>query len=239
MRILLIIPAFNEQASIIRTVDMIRAASFPAGLQVDYLVIDDGSTDMTAQLCREHGVPCVSLVRNLGIGGAVQTGYLYAMEHGYDAAVQFDGDGQHDIASLPALLQPIADETQDFVVGSRFVTPGAGYRSTPLRRIGIRLLSLLTLCVTGRRIWDVTSGYRAANRRTLCYLAENYPADYPEPESLVHLLRHGARVAEVPVNMFARSGGSSSIGSLRSGYYMLKVSLAILCAGLQRKEGQL
>ena len=239
MRILLILPAYNEQDSILNTVAQIRAADFPTGMQVDYVVIDDGSSDTTARLCRENGVPCVSLIRNLGIGGAVQTGYLFARAHGYDAAVQFDGDGQHDIASLPALLAPIANGTHDFVVGSRFIAPGAGFRSTALRRFGIRLLSFLTRCVTGRRIWDVTSGYRAANRDTLCYLAENYPVDYPEPESLVQLLRRGVRVKEVPANMFERAGGSSSIRRLRSAYYMLKVSLAILCAGLQRKEDAL
>lgn len=236
MRVLLILPAFNEQDAILHTVSQIRSAVFSPALDVDFIVIDDGSTDATSRLCRENGIPCISLIQNLGIGGAVQTGYLYAQEQGYDAAVQFDGDGQHDIASLEALLAPLEAGALDFVVGSRFTDSGSAFRSTVLRRCGIRFLSALTYCITGRRITDVTSGYRAANQSVIAYLAQHYPVDYPEPESLVHLIRRGFRVGEVAVNMFPRTGGASSISRARSVYYMCKVSLAILCAGLQRQE---
>ena len=235
MRILLILPAYNEQDAILHTVSQISNTTFPPTLQVDYIVINDGSTDATERLCRENGIQCVSLIRNLGIGGAVQTGYLYALENDYDVAVQFDGDGQHDIASLSALLAPLEDDTLDFVVGSRFIARNGSFRSTALRRCGIRFLSALTHFVTGCRIEDVTSGYRAANRKAICFLAQHYPVDYPEPESLVHLIKNGFRVGEVSVNMFPRVSGSSSINSSRSLYYMCKVSLAILCAGFQKR----
>ena len=236
MKVLLILPAYNEEETILSTVRQIREADLPAWLDVDYIVINDGSTDATGRLCRENGVPCVSLIQNLGIGGAVQTGYLYAALEGYDAAVQFDGDGQHDIRSLPALLAPISDGSFDFAVGSRFLDKSSSFQSTLPRRIGIGYLSALIRLVTGQRIADVTSGYRAANRAVLQYFARSYPVDYPEPESLVHLRKQGFRVCEVPVNMFERAGGKSSISFLRSIYYMFKVTLAILCAATRRGE---
>lgn len=237
MRVLLILPAYNERANILHTVARIQTARFPEGVQVDYLVIDDGSTDGTGDLCREHGLPSISLVQNLGIGGAVQTGYLFAAMQGYDAAVQFDGDGQHDIASLGALLQPLLDGNADFAVGSRFVGGAAsGFQSTFLRRVGIRYLSGLIRLLTGERVLDVTSGYRAANRQVLEYLARDYPVDYPEPESLVLLHKRRFRITEVSVNMFEREGGKSSISSFKSVYYMIKVTLSILCAAMRRGE---
>lgn len=235
-RALLILPAYNEAAVIQKTVQGILEAPPVEGLEVDYIVINDGSTDETKELCRQNGIRCLSLVQNLGIGGAVQTGYLYAALNGYDIAVQFDGDGQHDIRSLGALVAPILEGRCDFVVGSRFLEGSGSFRSTWLRRIGIRYLSFVLRLVTGRKVADVTSGYRAANRKALLYLAENYPVDYPEPESLVHLYKQGLRVEEAPVNMFARMTGSSSIHSLRSVYYMVKVTLAILCAAMRRGE---
>ncbi len=240
VRILLILPAYNEESTIEATVQTIREAAPSFDDEIDYLVIDDGSTDSTRELCLQNHIKCLSLVQNLGIGGAVQTGYLYAAVMGYDAAVQFDGDGQHDIRSLPELLKPIREGVSDFVVGSRFM-PGedglsaSGFQSTPLRRLGIRYLSAVIKLVTGKRVLDVTSGYRAANRKALLYLAENYPVDYPEPESLVHLIKQRFRVCERPVNMFERAGGTSSIHSMKSVYYMIKVTLAILCASMQRR----
>ena len=236
MRILLILPAYNEEQSILRTVRQIREASFPPSMKVDYIVINDGSNDGTERVCRENGIPCISLVQNLGIGGAVQTGYLYACLRDYDIAVQFDGDGQHDIRSLPALTEPIMRGECDFTVGSRFVGEESGFRSTALRRIGIRYLSAVIRLAAGVRVADVTSGYRAASREAVRFLARKYPVDYPEPESLVQLHRRGFRIREVPANMFPRGGGKSSIGSFRSVYYMCKVTLAILCAAVQRTE---
>lgn len=157
---------------------------------------------------------------------------------GYDIAVQFDGDGQHDINSLAGLVRPVAEGRCDFAVGSRFVdSSSSSFRSSLLRRVGIRYLSLVLRLVTGRKVLDVTSGYRAANRKTLLYLAENYPVDYPEPEALVHVSKQGLRIEEVPVNMFERTGGRSSIHGFRSIYYMIKVTLAILFAATKR-EGQ-
>lgn len=239
MRVLLILPAYNEESTIESTVRKIEEFAPIPGVELDYIVINDGSTDSTAQLCREKNIKCLSLVQNLGIGGAVQSGYLYAKENCYDVAVQFDGDGQHDINSLPQLLAPIQNDTADFVVGSRFLldengNSASGFQSTALRRLGIRYLSAVIRLVTGKRIKDVTSGYRAANRKALCFLAENYPVDYPEPEALVHLFKQKLRVCEQPVNMLERTGGKSSIHSFKSLYYMIKVTLAVLCAALQK-----
>ncbi len=211
-RVLLILPAYNEEENILRTVEHIKEARFSQGLQVDYVVINDGSRDRTEALCRERGVPCITLVQNLGIGGAVQTGYLYALmgPQAYDIAVQFDGDGQHDIGSLENLIKPIREGQCDFTVGSRFIGGASGFRSTALRRAGISYLSFLIRLVTGQRIRDVTSGYRAASRGAIEYLSREYPVDYPEPESLVCLCRQGFRIEEVPVNMFEREGGPPS-----------------------------
>jgi len=238
MKLLLILPAYNEEGNICNTVAAIRRyQETPHAVDVDYIVINDGSTDGTERVCRENGIKCLSLVQNLGIGGAVQTGYLYAVRKGYDIAVQFDGDGQHDIDSLDALIAPILSGEADFTVGSRFLEPHSGFRSTWLRRVGIRYLSALLRLVSGVRICDVTSGYRAANRDVLALLARDYPVDYPEPESLVFLQKNGFRLKEVQVNMFERAAGKSSISSWKSVYYMIKVSFAILCAAMQEKEG--
>lgn len=234
MKVLMILPAYNEEETILSTVGQIQTAQLPQELEVDYVVINDGSSDATERICRENHIRCISLVQNLGIGGAVQTGYLYAALEGYDIAVQFDGDGQHDIRSLASLTAPIAAGECDFTVGSRFLDGSSTFRSSAFRRIGISYLSLLIRLLTGHRIADVTSGYRAAGRSALEYLARSYPVDYPEPESLVHLFKQGFRVQEVPVNMFQRSAGRSSISPLRSVYYMIKVTLAILCAAMQR-----
>ena len=235
MKVLLILPAYNEEETIVSTVGQVRAASFPEGMQVDYVVINDGSTDRTEALCRQNGIPCISLVQNLGIGGAVQTGYLYASLSGYDVAVQFDGDGQHDIHSLEALVAPIAEGRANFTVGSRFLVEGSsGFQSTFMRRVGIGYLSSVIRLLTGERVRDVTSGYRAADRKAMQYLAGDYPIDYPEPESLVQLHKQRLRIEEVPVNMFERGGGKSSIHSLKSAYYMIKVTMAVLCAAIQK-----
>ena len=238
MKLLLIIPAYNEEANILNTVTQIRRFQSTAMEQVtvDYIVINDGSTDRTEQVCRENGINCLSLIRNLGIGGAVQTGYMYAYQKGYDIAVQFDGDGQHDIRSLPDLIRPILSGQADFVVGSRFLEGNNTFQSTFMRRLGIRNLSFLIRLVCRVRVMDVTSGYRAANRKVLRLLSRTYPVDYPEPETIVLLRKNGFRISEVSVNMFERTAGTSSIDFWKSIYYMIKVSFAILCAGIQKKE---
>lgn len=238
MRVLLIIPAYNEEANIQKVVERVTAfAAQKREYELDYIIINDGSKDQTEAICREKGYNAVHLIQNLGIGGAVQTGYILAKMEGYDIAVQFDGDGQHDIGSLDALLEPILRGESDFSVGSRFLDPGAvTFRSTFMRRAGIRILSTILRVFAGCRLTDPTSGFRAANREALAFLAEDYPADYPEPESIVSLSRNGFRISEVQVNMFEREGGVSSISSAKSVYYMFKVSLAILCTSFQKKR---
>lgn len=175
------------------------------------------------------------MIQNLGIGGAVQTGYIYAKLKNYDIAVQFDGDGQHDIESLGELLMPISNGCSDFVIGSRFIEGTSDFKSTLMRRIGIKYLSRLINILTLKKVHDPTSGFRAANKKAINFLAENYPVDYPEPESIVALLRSGISINEVQVNMFERENGVSSINAVKSVYYMVKVSLAILCASFRRK----
>ena len=237
MRVLLIIPAYNEEDNLERVVGLVDGYAREQDLfSLDYIVVNDGSTDSTEQLCREKGIRAIHLTQNLGIGGAVQTGYLFAMKMNYDIAVQFDGDGQHDINSLAELIQPLRDDLCDFTVGSRFIAEDNTFHSTKMRRFGIRFLCILIRLFTGEKTTDPTSGYRAANRRAIRFLAGSYPVDYPEPESLTTLIRNGFHVTEVPVCMNERTEGRSSIRSWKSAYYMIKVSLSIFCASLQRKE---
>ena len=235
MKILLIIPAYNEAANVERVVRTVQtfAAAYTRH-QVDYIVINDGSTDATGAICDRLGFEVVHLNQNLGIGGAVQTGYILAQRLGYDVAVQFDGDGQHDIESLDALLAPIADGTADFVIGSRYLQKGCAFRSTAMRRLGSRILVSVIRLFTGFCPTDPTSGFRAADRKAIELLAQDYPDDYPEPESIVLLLRHGMKISEVSVNMFERRAGVSSISPWKSVLYMFKVSLAIMCTSFRK-----
>lgn len=235
MRALLIIPAYNEEQNILHVIQKVRAYRDKCSYHLDYIVINDGSRDSTEQICKEHGIHCISLLQNLGIGGAVQTGYLYAKRHHYDVAIQFDGDGQHDLESLPQLLEPILSKTCDFCIGSRFLDSSSStFQSTKLRRIGIKYLSILIRLFSTTKVTDPTSGFRAANADVISDLADYYPADYPEPESIVQISKMRYRIQEVPVNMFEREGGVSSIRSWKSLYYMIKVSVAIVCASLQK-----
>jgi len=195
--------------------------------QIDVIVINDASTDETEAVCRQNRIPFLSLCNNLGIGGAVQCGYKYALAHGYDIAFQFDGDGQHDITSFNALVEPILLGQADFVIGSRFLGH-SDFLSTKLRRIGIRWLSFMIRLLSGKKVSDPTSGYRVANAKIIKYFAEHYPVDFPEPESTMWLLKRGVRVAERPASMFARKHGKSSIRIFDSVYYIIKVSLALL-----------
>ena len=235
-RVLLIIPAYNEEGNILQTVGSVRNFQPKGEYDLDYLVINDGSTDRTEKLCRENDIPHISLVQNLGIGGAVQCGYQYAVLHDYDIAVQFDGDGQHDIQYLDVLLAPILSDHADFTIGSRFLDETSTFRSTLVRRIGIRFLTGILRLFSGVKITDPTSGFRAAAKPVISFLAKNYPMDYPEPESIMWLVKNQYRLKEVPVNMFERQAGVSSINVKRSFYYMFKVSIAIFCCSLQRKR---
>jgi glycosyltransferase involved in cell wall biosynthesis len=230
MRVLVIIPAFNEAANIIQVIASLHG-EFPTA---DLLVVNDSSTDQTGKQAEETGLArVINLPCNLGIGGAMQTGFLYAVRHGYDAALQFDGDGQHLAGQIPSLLEPLRREEADVVIGSRFNSSNSGYKSSPLRRIGIGIFSLVNSLLIKQRITDNTSGFRAYNRRALIFLAESYPADYPEPEAVLMLGKNGFRLMEVATRMRERQGGRSSIRGLTGIYYMLKVLLGI-CMGALR-----
>lgn len=231
----MIIPAYNEEKNIVKVVNSILNYKKKCSYELDYIVINDGSTDNTYGVCVENKFKCINLIQNLGIGGAVQTGYIYAKIKNFDIAVQFDGDGQHDIESLDNLIKPIVDNKADFVIGSRFVDGTSSFKSTFMRRVGINYLSFLIRVLSFKKVTDPTSGFRAANKKAILLLAKDYPVDYPEPESIIYLLKNSAEVSEVQVNMFERTEGSSSIRSWRSVYYMIKVSFAILCANFQRK----
>jgi glycosyltransferase involved in cell wall biosynthesis len=230
LRRVAIVPAFNEQASIAGVVGELLA--YDPGLRV--VVIDDGSTDRTAELARAAGANVISLPFNLGIGGAVQTGFRYAWEQGFDVAVRADGDGQHDPAELDAILRPVLADEADVAVGSRFIG-GDGYRSSRSRRTGIRLLAWIVSGLTRQRITDPTSGFQAANRLGIRLFAADYPHDYPEAEATVMVFKHRLRLQEVPVTMRARESGRSSITTIHSVYYMVKVVLAIFVALFRRK----
>jgi len=236
MKILLIIPAFNEEKSIKNTIEKIEKFKKENQLAflLDYIVINDGSTDGTEKILDNFGINHICLVNNLGIGGAVQTGYLYAKDNDYDAAVQFDGDGQHDIESLNNIVAPILNDEYDFVIGSRFVGNAAdNFQSTPMRRLGIAIISLTIQLVCRKKVYDPTSGFRAANRSVIAYLSKKYPISYPEPESIAHLLkkRKRFRIGEKYVKMHDRQSGHSSIGALTSIIYMVEVIAAIFILG--------
>ncbi|MCD8396518.1 MAG: glycosyltransferase family 2 protein [Lachnospiraceae bacterium] len=228
MKKLIIIPAYNEQESILDTVRDVEknAPGF------DYVVVNDCSKDNTLQICRENHIHVLDLPINLGIGGAVQTGYLYAYRNGYDIAAQIDGDGQHDASYLGMMADELISENLDMVIGSRFID-NEGFQSSWIRRSGIRFFTFLMRVLFGKTITDATSGMRLCNRRTMELFIRDYPRDYPEPETVARLLRHKYNVKEVPVRMRERSGGVSSISARKSVYYMIKVTLAILMERLR------
>ena len=230
LRLLVIIPAYNEEESLGRVIQSVREAVPVA----DIAVINDGSTDATPSIAEDYGVTLISLPYNLGIGAAMQTGFLFARERGYDVAVQVDGDGQHDPREIDVLLAALKAGNADVVIGSRYLED-RGYITPKLRRVGIVILAAIISLVTRRRITDPTSGFRALNRRAIELCAVDYPFDYPEPESVVQFCRAGLRIAEVPVTMNPRYGGQSSITPLRSAYYMVKVILAILIGLLRQR----
>lgn len=222
-RTLIIIPAYNEAGNIEKLVDeIIRDHN-----DYDYVIINDGSSDDTAAICKKRNYNFINLPVNLGIGGAVQTGYMYARENGYDIAIQVDGDGQHDLAYLDSLVEPITAGKVDAVIGSRFLK-NEGFQSTVARRIGIRFLSGLIRLLCGSKIYDVTSGYRAVNRRFIKAFSEDYSYDYPEPEAIISVKMHGGTIKEIPVVMRERVSGTSSISLRKSVYYMIKVSLELI-----------
>ena len=222
MRILVIVPAFNEEEAILSTVKDVWEL-YP---EVDVLVVNDASTDKTCDLLRQNNIEYLDLPINLGIGGCVQAGYIYAYENEYDIAIQMDGDGQHPASELPKLLIPLKSGDADVVVGSRFITK-SGFQSSVLRRFGIKFLSSLVYLCTRQLVLDVTSGYRAINQKYIKIFSKEYAQDYPEPEALVTVAKKGGKIVEVPITMKERQGGISSISPIKSVYYMIKVSLAI------------
>lgn len=230
MKTLLIIPAYNEARNIISVARAVAEAGY------DFIIINDGSTDNTLEVCRAHNLPVLNLKNNLGIGGAVQAGHKYALENNYDVDVQFDGDGQHDINYVASLLNLI-EQGADLAIGSRFVEKTEGFQSSLMRRIGIRWLSGCIRIFSGKRITDPTSGFRACSRRSIDLFCRNYPIDYPEPESIVTAIKNGLDVQETPVLMHERIEGTSSIHARASMYYMVKVSLAIAIMSFSRSKG--
>ena len=225
-----IVPARDEAGAIGLVVDEIRGLE--AG--IDVVVIDDGCADDTAAIAAAHGAAVVVLPFNLGIGGAVQTGFKYALEHGYDRAVRLDGDGQHDPLELQKLLEPLERDEADIVIGSRFAGDRGEYRPPLGRRLGITWFAKLVSLLTRQRVTDTTSGFQALNGKGIALFAGDYPNDYPEVEATVLVFKHKLRLVEVPVRMREREHGESSITFLRSIYYMLKVTLALLVAMVRK-----
>lgn len=230
MKKLAIIPAYNEEGNIEKTVRDIEqnAPGF------DYVIINDCSTDRTLSICHKNGYNVVNLPVNLGIGGGVQTGYLYAWRNGYDVAVQFDGDGQHTASFLNTMAEHLTKNDLDMVIGSRYITKD-GFQSSGMRRLGIRYFTGLIRLLTGKRITDPTSGMRMVNRSVIELFAKDYPKDYPEPESVTTILRRKKKVEEIPVVMNAREAGVSSISPVNAVYYMIKVTAAVVVAAIRHK----
>ncbi|MBE6809619.1 MAG: glycosyltransferase family 2 protein [Ruminococcaceae bacterium] len=232
MKTLIIIPAYNESENIERVIADIKN-NCP---DYDYLIVNDCSTDHTAEICKKNNFNYIDLCCNLGIGGGVQSGYIYAYRNGYDYAVQIDGDGQHDPQYISGMIEVLEKESADMVVGSRFITK-EGFQSSGMRRFGINFLSALIRMVCGAKVKDVTSGFRVANRKYIEFFSKEYADDYPEPEAIVAVTLSGGKVVEAPVIMREREGGVSSISPFKSIYYMIKVSLAILLYRITYKGG--
>ncbi len=236
MKVLIIIPAYNEEENILNTVNKIK--NIKSKDIIDYIVINDGSLDNTAKICEENNLNVINLVSNLGIGGAVQTGYKYAYSNDYDVAIQFDGDGQHDENYINTLLEEIK-KGADFVIGSRFIGDISEFKSSKMRIFGKNILSFIMKLFGGIKIMDPTSGFRAANKKVIAIFSKRYPTEYPEPETIVYLNKCHLNIKEVPVKMHEREHGKSSISPLKSAYYMFSVSLAIIATCLFKKGDKL
>lgn len=230
MKVLLIIPSYNEEENVLENYQRIIDYNKKNKTKYDAIVINDGSSDRTEEICIKNNIPYITLVHNLGIGGAVQTGYKYAKEHGYDVAVQYDGDGQHDVRYVKDIIKPIINNEADMVIGSRFIDKStSSFQSSRSRRMGINLISFFIKLVTGKKIYDTTSGFRAINKDLINYFADDYPVEYPEPVSSTKILKKKYRIEEVPVSMNERTGGVSSLGKFwKQAYYMFNVILSII-----------
>lgn len=229
--VLIVIPAHNEASNIGRVISEVKEKAPFA----DILVVNDGSDDFTEEIVRKHQVKLINIPFRLGIGGAMQTGFIFAYANNYDIAVQLDGDGQHNPVDIKELLQPIINQQADMVIGSRFLTKES-YHSDFSHRLGMGVLSKLIFFISGQKFTDPTSGFRASNKAAMAFYNEYYPIDYPEAEVIMLLLKRGFKIKEIAVTMRARLSGKSSIRRLHSIYYMVKVIMAILVTSLEKRK---
>ncbi len=231
MKILVIVPAYNEEGCVKGVIEDLRN-NFPQG---DIIIINDGSQDKTSDVAKGLGANVIDLPYNLGIGGAMQAGFLYALLEGYDVVIQFDGDGQHLANEIPRILEPYRENGADLVVGSRFLS-GSGFTSSIQRRMGSKILSFVVSTLIGKRVTDTTSGFRVYGRKAVAFFSSGYPEDYPEVEALILAHKKGLMIEEAPAKMSARMIGKSSITVPRAVYYMVKVLLAIFVDLLKKIE---
>ena len=231
MKTLLVIPAYNEEKNILKTYNLIEDYNKKNKTNYDVIVINDGSSDNTEKVLNDNNIPHIRLISNIGIGGAVQTGYKYAYKNDYDIAVQFDGDGQHDVNYVEKIIAPIINKKADMVIGSRFINKKQnGFKSSAARRIGIKIISFFIKLKTKNKIYDTTSGFRAINKQLIKRFSNNYPLEYPEPVSSTEILLSGYKIEEIPVEMKERKEGKSSIRLHKNVYYMINVLLNIMFA---------
>ena len=237
MKVLLIIPAYNEEENILNVYNTIKQYNEKNEQKLDYIIINDGSKDNTLKILEENNMNYINLVHNLGIGGAVQTGYKYAYQNGYDIAIQFDGDGQHDINYVSNICKPLIDGQANMCIGTRYLDKTSSeFQSTFMRRLGKNIISFFINLLCHKKITDPTSGFRAADKKIIEVFAKDYPTEYPEPESTVKVLVDGYKVIEVPVSMNERIGGTSSINVWKSVDYMIKVNLAVIIDSINFKK---
>lgn len=241
MKTLLIVPAYNEEENILKVRNIIENYNEKSEQKLDYIIINDGSTDNTEKILEDNNIKHINLIHNLGIGGAVQTGYKYAHENDYDIAIQFDGDGQHDVNYVEKICKPLILQEADMVIGTRYLDKKeSNFQSTFMRRFGSQIISMCIKTFCGKKITDPTSGFRAANKKVIKEFANSYPTEYPEPESTVSLLVNNYKIEEVPVSMNEREAGVSSITKnfWKPADYMIKVVLAIIVDSISlRKRG--
>ncbi len=233
-KILLIIPSYNEEKNILKVYNEINNYNKQNKIKYDYIFINDCSTDKSEKIFKENNINHINLIHNLGIGGAVQTGYKYALENNYDIVIQFDGDGQHDINYVSKIIEPIINKKSNMVIGSRFIDDSSDFKSTKMRQCGINLISFFIKLFTHKKIHDTTSGFRAVDKKLITEFAKYYPIEYPEPVSTVTILKKGYTISEVGVSMNERKEGTSSIKTWKSVYYMINVILSIIVTGIRR-----
>lgn len=233
MKVLLVIPSYNEEENVLNNYNKILEYNKKNKLKYDAIIINDGSKDKTEEICIKNNIPHITLIHNLGIGGAVQTGYKYALDNGYDIAVQFDGDGQHDVRYVKNIIEPIINGKANMVIGSRFIDKTSSeFKSSKTRRIGINLISFFIKLVTGKKIYDTTSGFRAIDKELIELFSKDYPVEYPEPVSTTKVLKQHYIVEEIAVSMNERENGVSSIKAWKNIYYMINVVLSVLIVGI-------